>query len=263
VAKTEKRLSEYDVYSIPLSEIYFDHDFNCRGEFSPQSTMELAESIRDRGLQFPIVVQPREDVPGLPEGYKYRVVAGHRRFVAVQRILRWDSIPALVRQGLNNEDAKVVNLVENIARQDLTLWEVSVALRNTFPRSMSCRQIARAINKSPRWVSIRLQLVDMPKKLQMAFRSGKLTARDLVYVSAKTTKEQVALIKEMVMAKDRGESSRQITQRLGLTKTRPTKTKIKEMIAHLMTAGIEADACRALLWATGGLSNEDFLSDPY
>ena len=43
------RLEQYDAYPLPLDRIYYDADFNCRGQFTLQSVSDLAESIRLRG----------------------------------------------------------------------------------------------------------------------------------------------------------------------------------------------------------------------
>ena len=43
-----ERLQEYDVFALPLSSIYYDADFNCRGQFTLESVSELAESICQR-----------------------------------------------------------------------------------------------------------------------------------------------------------------------------------------------------------------------
>ena len=43
------RLQQYDAYALPLDRIYYDADFNCRGEFTLESVMDLAENIRLRG----------------------------------------------------------------------------------------------------------------------------------------------------------------------------------------------------------------------
>ena len=39
-----KRLAQYDVFDLPLKDIYNDSDFNCRGQFT-------LESVADLGLQ--------------------------------------------------------------------------------------------------------------------------------------------------------------------------------------------------------------------
>ena len=87
-----KRLPQYDVFALPLKQHLLRCDFNCRGQFMLESVSELADSIRQKGdgaelkgLDFPVVVQPAAEAEGgLPEGYEYRLLAGHRRFRAVE-----------------------------------------------------------------------------------------------------------------------------------------------------------------------------------
>ena len=60
-----------------------------------ESVSELAEVFASKGgdaeligLDLPVMVQPAgEVVGGLPDGYEYRLIAGHRRFRAVNSIL--------------------------------------------------------------------------------------------------------------------------------------------------------------------------------
>ena len=70
----------YAVQEIELTRIYNDSKFNCRGAILPMDVVDLAKDIELNGLQFPIAVQPAVDVDGgLPDGYNFRIVAGHRR----------------------------------------------------------------------------------------------------------------------------------------------------------------------------------------
>lgn len=260
--RTLKRLEAYDTYEIPVAEIYYDPDFNCRSVFTPQSCIELAESIRDKGLQFPLVVQPAQDVPEIPEGFRYRLVAGHRRFMAIKTILRLPLVAASIRYGLSPEDARVINLIENIARRDLTFWEEAVALRKTF-NGQNFNQIAKSINQSVRWVEMRWKVFDMPPDIQKKIQDGVLKSSDIKFLTARNSRERQILGLEMAIAKERGESTRSITRRLNLSLQRKTISEIEDMIVYLYSEGIEADPCKALLWSAGKLSKEDFLSDPY
>jgi len=91
-----KRLEQYDVFSLPVSQVFYDADFNCRGAFTLQSVEELAQSIDELGLQFPVVVQPTEEVESFEhEGFRWRLIAGHRRYQAVATLLKWTEM----RQG--------------------------------------------------------------------------------------------------------------------------------------------------------------------
>src|ERR1700737_76667 len=70
----------------------------------------LAASMQDYGLQQPVSVRI--------DGVKFVLTSGLRRFSAA-RMLRWTSIPAFVR-SVNADDAYLVDLVENLQRQDLS-----------------------------------------------------------------------------------------------------------------------------------------------
>ena len=126
-----ERLTQYDAFPVPLSRIYYDADFNCRGAFTLQSVSDLAESIRLRGggielkgLDYPIVIQPIADMAGKrPAGFEYRLIAGHRRYRAMEVFLKWTRAPAMIRSGLSEHEARMLNFVENLERKDLNPLE--------------------------------------------------------------------------------------------------------------------------------------------
>ena len=132
------RLQQYDAYALPLDRIYYDADFNCRGEFTLESVMDLAENIRLRGkgvelkgLDFPVVVQPITDMADKqPAACDYRLLAGHRRFQAIKTFLKWHCIPAMIHAGLSDREARMLNFCENLERKDLNILEEA---RRTWP----------------------------------------------------------------------------------------------------------------------------------
>lgn len=138
-----KRLPQYDVFALPLSSIYYDADFNCRGQFMLESVSELADSIRQKGdgaelkgLDFPVVVQPVAEVEGgLPEGYEYRLLAGHRRFRAVEFYLKWTRVPAMVRRGLSDYQARLLNFTENLDAKTSTCCKRPSPFSDCTPRA--------------------------------------------------------------------------------------------------------------------------------
>ena len=140
VRREVERLTQYDTYPVPLASIYYDTTFNCRGNFTLQSVEELAASIRLRGggvelkgLDYPIVVQPIEDMVGArPAGFAYRLIAGHRRFKAMEGFLRWSQAPAMIRAGLSDHEARMLNFVENLERKDLNPLEEARALARLY-----------------------------------------------------------------------------------------------------------------------------------
>ena len=89
---------------------------NPRKAFSDTELVDLANSIREKGLLQPIVVRPR------PDGSTYEIVAGERRWRAAQKAGVHD-VPVLIRE-LNDGEALEVALIENIQRTDLNALEL-------------------------------------------------------------------------------------------------------------------------------------------
>jgi ParB family chromosome partitioning protein len=112
---------------------------------------ELAESIAAHGLLQPIIVRPWDG--------EFQIVAGHRRFAAIGA-LNWADVPAIVR-AVEDEDAYVLSLVENLQRDNLTAKEEARALELLIrERGWTTRDLARAIKRSQAYVSKRMRVFD-------------------------------------------------------------------------------------------------------
>jgi len=94
-----------------------------RKSFYEDTLKELAQSIKERGVLEPIVVRP---IKGLPNGAKYQIVMGERRFRAT-RIAGLKTIPAIIKT-MNDEDAQADALLENFQREDLNPIEKARAI---------------------------------------------------------------------------------------------------------------------------------------
>jgi hypothetical protein len=77
----------------------------------PEVVAELAESMAARGLLQPIVV--------LPDGKGYWLIAGRHRFEAARR-LGWTSISATVLDGVEADQAELIEIDENLIRAELS-----------------------------------------------------------------------------------------------------------------------------------------------
>jgi len=71
---------------------------------------ELASSIEASGLLQPVVVRPRNG--------KYELIAGERRWRAVQR-LGWSKIPAVIKEA-DDQALLTLALIENLQRDNLS-----------------------------------------------------------------------------------------------------------------------------------------------
>lgn len=123
---------------------------------------ELVESINAHGLLQPVKVRPRGD--------KYEIVYGNRR-VAAAKELRWTKIEAIVEE-LNDEEAYLQSAIENLHRDDLTVFEEARIYEELRARGLSISQIAEKVNKSHGQITNRLSLLRLPKDVQALVDAG-------------------------------------------------------------------------------------------
>jgi len=253
---TESRLTEYDAIPIPVAEIYFDSAFNCRGAFTPDSVRELADSIRNTRLQQPIVVQPAAEVISIPEGYGYRLVCGHRRFIAVTLFLKWETIPAIVRTGLDELSARIDNLKENLDRVSLNPLEEARGIDAAFS-GQSNYAIGKQLNRSTGWVSDRRALLTLPDTLQQQAAAGYFTWRDIRDISLADDPIILAQKLHSVRRKDKSACTK------GRKAATRTRTEIKSMIDALIRLNLDGFPTRLLAWSAGWLSTEEVMIEAH
>ncbi|MDX2303731.1 MAG: ParB/RepB/Spo0J family partition protein [Microscillaceae bacterium] len=122
------------IYDIPLKDIELK-GINVRTdlttEHSKEALKELAENIQVNGLMQPIVLRGEFGKP------PYDVVVGQRRFLAHRDILKTSTIKATFTGIIEDLEAKILSLSENLLRQELNqadIMEVVTELYNRFDK---------------------------------------------------------------------------------------------------------------------------------
>jgi ParB family chromosome partitioning protein len=189
--------NNYEVQEIDISSIYSDNDFNCRGPIPKIDVVDLAKDIERNSLMFPISVQPVKDATGVPEGYSYRVIAGHRRLAAFI-VLNKTTIPAMIRRGLNELQARILNLGENLKRQNLNLLQEAKALQKLRELGLTQEQIAMELGSSRSWVQVRVNLLSLPEAIQNEAAAGMLNQSQIKQIySLKTPERQYEAVRKI------------------------------------------------------------------
>lgn len=96
-----------------------------RKSMDPETLALLADDIRDNGLINPLTVRPAG------EG-KYELIAGHRRFLALKDLLGHKVVPCVVVNIDDEKQRKILQISENIQREELTVMEMAEAVGETF-----------------------------------------------------------------------------------------------------------------------------------
>lgn len=251
-----KRREEFDVYDLPVADIFYDASFNCRGQFLLTSVKELAESIEQNGLQFAVVVQPWEH-----ESYQWRLVCGHRRFKAITTFLKWGTVPCCVRSDLTEQEARLLNLLENLERKDLNILEEAKALQAIYPDGISLRIAAAEVKRPTRWVHARLRLLDLPKDVQMMAAAGIISATNIETIHRMPTRaERIKAAKEIERQKRTGKTTK-LKQHGRSFKQRKRKQEIGRMIEHLWDSGLDGLPARLLAWTQGGIPDDVIMKE--
>ena len=148
-----------------------------RRQFDREQLVELADSIRQKGIVQPILLRPTPDQPG-----RFQIVAGERRWRAAQ-IAQLHDIPSVVRD-LSEAECYEIALIENIQRQDLSVIDEAQGYANLLEINRYTQdQLSKIIGKSRSHIANLLRLLGLPESVQALLREGELTmgqARPLV-----------------------------------------------------------------------------------
>lgn len=127
---TQEKSSELDLVSgqafkdVDLDLIEVNPD-NTRKEIDEETLSELAASVADVGVIQPIVLMPH---PDKDTRKKYMIVAGERRYRA-SIIAGKKSIPAVIRTDLGPLQVSIVNVIENLQREDVNPFDLARRLQ--------------------------------------------------------------------------------------------------------------------------------------
>ena len=109
---------------------------------------ELARSIGQYGLLHNLVVVPRAE-----PGY-YEIVAGERRYRALSLLAKDGRLPSLeINCLVISAEGAFENVVENLAREDVPLWDVGRTYLGFYDSGFTQAEIAARIGKSQGHVS--------------------------------------------------------------------------------------------------------------
>jgi len=254
----------YEVKEVPLDSILSDDVFNCRGKIYPMDVVDLVKDIESHGLQFPIAVQPACDVTKDIGSHDYRIVAGHRRFAAFAVMAR-ETIPVMVKRGLSEAEARLLNLGENLKRENLNLLQEAKAIERLKFLGMSRRDVGESLGVSTSWVQVRYNLLDLPEAIQDEAASGLLNQQQIKQIySLRIPERQYEAVRKIKNARLRGEQGISVAKEPKLDpfkKKRQSKNVVQDMINHMQKNIGFGLWTRSLAWANGEINSAELFFD--
>lgn len=142
----------------PLGRVHAN-PLNPRGELDPDTLLELAASIREKGVLTPLLAAPR--------GRDVRVVAGHRRRTAAA-LAGLKEVPVIVHDFTDGEQLEIM-LVENLQREDLTPLQEAKGYQVALGGRGTKADLARRLGVPLHRVESRLELLRLDPAVQKIF----------------------------------------------------------------------------------------------
>jgi len=219
---------------VPVEKIYPNPN-QPRKSFQEEKLIELAKSIKTKGIVQPLIVRKKK---GTKESFE--IVAGERRWRAAQRA-RIHELPVIVKEFTDIEVLEIA-IIENVQRADLNPIEEAVGYKNLMDNFDHTQDgLSKEIGKSRSHIANLLRLLNLPSAVQELLISGQLTAghaRALV-----TCDNPMALAKQIISLGLSVREAERLAKNASQEKI-PNKTKAKEKLAD--TVLLEADLSASL-----------------
>jgi ParB/RepB/Spo0J family partition protein len=250
---------------ILIKDIYHDAKFNCRGVISPISVSTLAKDIKEHGLLQQLVIQPMPKDHEMYGKYPYRLIAGHRRHIALQINEAVDA-DCIIKENLSDIEALVLNFAENIQREEMTLLQEANTIKRFLDANMTRAQICHLTKKTDGWVQTRTYLLALPEYMQLEADAGILKQQDIrnLYSAKENPDAQKHLYLSLKNDNAKGVKSVNTAKILGKNKKGIRKPhEITEMTVFLMDTFGPSLLTRGMAWCSGLISDAEFYADMY
>lgn len=156
------------VVEVPVTAI-IPNRYQPRKTFDKTKIAELAATIEEHGLLQPIILREYE-----PK--KYEIIAGERRFRAVET-LNWEKIPAIVEK-IGDQETAAMALIENLQREQLNAIEEAIAYRSLLEiNDLTQNSLAKRMGKSQSFIANKLRLLKLSDAVQEAIMNNEITER--------------------------------------------------------------------------------------
>ena len=180
--------------------------------FDKNSIMELAESIKAKGLVQPILVRPSKS-----NSDEYEIIAGERRWRAAQ-IAQLHELPAVIK-NLDDVEALEMAIIENVQRADLSPIEEAAGYKKLMEQYKHTQEaLSPIVGKSRSHIANIVRLLNLPISIQDMISQGIITPGNLsVRQAEKLAKSnKTSPLKVKLKPADTLDLEQRLTELLGL-----------------------------------------------
>jgi len=188
-------------------------EHNVRKSRVQKGIEELAESIKEIGVQQPVMV--------FPKGDRFELIIGQRRYLACKEAGEKE-IPAVITSAKSATEAAIISFSENIHRLDLDYrdkMEVAIRLYNQL---RSVEKVAKRLGVSSQTVRNYMGYRAVPEPIKRMVDERKLSAWTATRITRGIPDEEKAIkIAERIVEEPRSEDREKV---IALARENPDKT---------------------------------------
>ena len=158
---------------IPV-ELIYPGPWQPRKIFDKNDIESLAKSIKKQGIIQPIVLKTKKENPK-----EYFLIAGERRWRASQ-LAKIHTIPAIIRDDIEEKKIPELALVENIQRSELSPIEEAegyLSLMNKY--NYTQEEVSQAVAKSRSHIANMIRILSLSDLAKKLLNENKLTVGQL------------------------------------------------------------------------------------
>lgn len=152
-----------------------------RIDIDPEHVDSIGRSIKRHGQRTPIEVHP--------EGERYRIDAGHCRYLAAMQ----HEIPTLraqIREDSDTASTTVIQTIENLHRSDLTPMEEAIQIQRLAAElDNDPKRLALELKRTPAWIEHRLALLELAPELKEHVHNRRLAMTSALHLNRITIDE--------------------------------------------------------------------------
>ena len=219
--KTKERIAAH-VVMLAISDL-IPNKSQPRTEFSNEALKSLSESIRENGIMQPVCVRRK--------GALYEIISGERRTRAA-KLAGLNEVPCII-MSVDDEQAAVLALIENIQRKDLSYFEEALAIEKLIScYGLTQEQAAARLGKAQSTIANKLRLLrfsDSERRLMLMGNLSERQARSLIRIEDTSVRQ--SLIEKIVRNRLNLEQTEQLVNNALHEKPRESKKKRRSIFA--------------------------------
>jgi ParB family chromosome partitioning protein len=165
---------------IAIKRLEVWHDVNVRKKEVYTDIEELANNIKEIGIQVPLLVTPKSG----NEADGFWVISGQRRLIAAGRA-GLDEVPCVIDPNIKPLDARIASFSENIYRLAMTDDDKSSAAATLLQKLKSKDAVARKLGVTIETVNKYLGYTYVPEPIKDLVRQHKMTSETAIRIHRK------------------------------------------------------------------------------